>query len=155
MIIKFKKFWNRSSFKDINIVICMIEIKILLIPVIGFIIGSATNYLAIIMLFHPRKKILGIQGLIIKRKQILAKKIGEAAPEIMPPYFKRLEKIPLIGNKLIEAFKKAVENQINSLSEDELEKIIFNVMKKEMRFVVWMGGVIGFLIGCLQALLVI
>jgi uncharacterized membrane protein YheB (UPF0754 family) len=133
----------------------MIETKILLIPFVGFIIGSFTNYLAIKMLFHPKKRIFGLQGLLPKRREILARKIGDATPEIMPPYFKKIEKIPIIGDKIITAFKKAVEKQINSLSEEELEKIIFQVMKKEMRFVIWAGGIIGFLIGCAQVLLLI
>ena len=133
----------------------MISTKILLIPVIGFIIGYFTNYIAIKMLFHPRKKIFGIQGVLPKRKEILAKKIGQITPEIMPPYFKKIQQIPVIGIPIIEAFKKAVENQINSLSIDELEKIIFQVVKKELNFVIWIGGIIGFLIGLIQALIML
>lgn len=132
----------------------MIQTKILLIPVIGFIIGYFTNWIAIKMLFHPRRKIFGIQGVLPKRKNILARKIGEISPKIMPPYFKKIEKIPYIGAKIIEAFQRAVESQINSLSIEELEDITFKVMKKEMNFVIWMGGVIGFLIGCVQALII-
>ncbi len=131
----------------------MIQTKILLMPVIGFIIGYFTNWIAIKMLFHPRRKIFGIQGVLPKRKGILAKKIGEISPEIMPPYFKKIEKMPFIGNRIIAAFQRAVENQINSLSIEELEDIVFKVMKKEMSFVIWIGGVIGFLIGCVQAII--
>jgi len=131
----------------------MISTKILLMPVIGFIIGYFTNYIAIKMLFHPRNKILGIQGVLPKRKEILARKIGQVTPEIMPPYFKKIEQIPIIGIPIIEAFKKAVENQINSLSIDELEKIIFQVVKKELNFVMWVGGILGFLIGIIQVLI--
>lgn len=133
----------------------MISTKILLIPVIGFIIGYFTNYIAIKMLFHPRKKIFGIQGVLPKRKEILARKIGQITPEIMPPYFKKIQQIPVIGIPIIEAFKKAVENQINYLSIDELEKIIFQIVKKELNFVVWIGGIIGFLIGLIQALIML
>ncbi|MAG01835.1 hypothetical protein CMI42_00710 [Candidatus Pacearchaeota archaeon] len=130
----------------------MIDLKILAIPIVGFIIGAFTNYLAIKMLFHPRKKIFGVQGLLPKRKELLAKRIGEASPEIMPSYFQKLEKIPVVGAKIISFFKKSVENQINSLSVEELEKIILRVMKKEMGFLVWIGGIIGFLIGLVQVL---
>ena len=107
------------------------------------------------MLFHPRKKIFGIQGVLPKRKEILARKIGQITPEIMPPYFKKIQQIPVIGIPIIEAFKKAVENQINYLSIDELEKIIFQIVKKELNFVVWIGGIIGFLIGLIQALIML
>jgi len=133
----------------------MWEIKILLIPIIGFIIGYFTNYLAVKMLFRPRNKIFGIQGVLPKRKEILAKKIGEVSPEIMPPFFKRIGSIPAVGPKIINSFQNAVENQINSLSADELEKIIFKVAKKELRFIEIIGGVIGFTIGCVQALIMV
>ena len=133
----------------------MIETKLYLLPIIGFIIGAFTNYLAIKMLFHPRYKILGIQGLLPKRRTVLANKIANAATQILPPSVKKLEAIPLIGPRIIEEFKKTVENQVNALSLEELEKIVFDVMKKELNFVIWIGGIIGFLIGLLQILIVV
>jgi len=133
----------------------MIQTKLLLLPVIGFLIGYFTNYLAIKMLFHPRKRIFGIQGVLPKRKEILAKRIGEVAPDIIPLDFKKIQSIPFIGGKIIETFQKAVENKINSLSIEELEIIVFKVARKELRFVEWVGGLIGFLIGCVQVLVVV
>ncbi len=124
-------------------------------PVIGFIIGYLTNYIAIKMLFHPRSRVLGIQGVIPRRKSVLAKQIGEVTPEIMPPYLKKVENIPHLGPLIVQAFKSAVEKQINSLDDSELEKIVFRVVKKEMRFVVWVGGILGFLIGCIQVLVLL
>ena len=51
-----------------------------LLPLIAALIGWATNYLAIKMLFHPRepKKILGlsIQGVFPKRQNQIAEKLG-------------------------------------------------------------------------------
>jgi len=133
----------------------MLELKFILIPIVGFLIGYFTNWLAIKMLFHPKRKILGIQGILPKRKKILAKKIAEVSPKIMPDYFQKLEKIPFIGEKVIGLFKNAVENQVNSLSVEDLEELTYKVMKKEMNFVIWMGGVIGFIIGCVQLLIVV
>ncbi len=131
------------------------NLKILLIPLIGFFIGYITNYLVIVMLFHPKKKILGIQGIIPKRKAILAKNIGEISPDIMPPIFKKIGKIPVIGDEIMVSFKKAVETQINTLSDEELESLIHKVLKNELRFVVWMGGFLGLIIGLLQLLVAI
>ena len=122
----------------------------MLIPLIGFIIGYVTNWIAIVMLFHPRQNILGIQGIIPKRKAMLAKKISEITPEIMPPYFKQLEKIPIIGRKIIEAFKRSVEMQIHSLSDEELEQLTYKVLRQEFFFIELIGGILGFLIGLLQ-----
>lgn len=52
-----------------------------LLPVIAAIIGWVTNYLAIKMLFHPRKEIkilfIRIQGIFPKRQHVLADKIGD------------------------------------------------------------------------------
>lgn len=54
---------------------------LLLIPVISAFIGWFTNWIAIKMLFHPRKpvKILGftIQGIFPKRQQQFAEKLGK------------------------------------------------------------------------------
>jgi len=124
-------------------------------PIIGFIIGYLTNYLAIKMLFRPRKKILGIQGVLPKRKAKLAKSIGEISPEIMPSYFKKIREIPIIGEKIIQSFQHSVENQINSLTIEELEKVVLKVAKKELKFVTWIGGLIGLIIGLIQALIIL
>jgi uncharacterized membrane protein YheB (UPF0754 family) len=129
--------------------------KIFLIPLTGFVIGYFTNYIAIKMLFHPRRKILWIKGVLPKRKEILARKIGEITPEIMPSYFRKIENIPVIGEKVMEGFKKSVENQINSLSLEELEGIVYKVAKKELRFVELVGGLIGLLIGIVQAAIIL
>jgi|SRR3989344_5260730 len=124
--------------------------QLFLIPIIGFVIGYVTNWIAIVMLFHPRKKIFGIQGIIPKRKALLARKIGEISPMIMPSYFQKIEKIPFIGNRVIEYFKGAVETQINQLSDEELEKMVYKVLKSEFFFIELIGGVLGFLIGLVQ-----
>ena len=118
----------------------MIEQKLYLLPIIGFIIGAFTNYLAIKMLFHPKKKILGIQGLLPKRRKILAGKIADAATRILPDSVKKLEKIPFIGSAIISEIKNTIEDQVNALSLEELEEITMNVMHKELNFVIWIGG---------------
>jgi len=131
----------------------MLEYKILLIPIIGFIIGYLTNFLAVKMLFHPKKKILGIQGVLPRRREQIAQRIGDVSIHLLPSYIKDIEKIPIIGGKAIDYIKEAVESQVNSLSLDELEEIVLKVAQKELRFITWIGGVIGFLIGLLQVLL--
>ena len=76
------------------------------------------------MLFHPRKPILGIQGLLPKRRQMLAEKISDAATRILPDSVRKLENIPILGPTIISEFKKTVEAQVNNLSLKELEDII-------------------------------
>ncbi len=51
------------------------------LPVIGALIGWITNYLAVKMLFHPRREIkilfFSIQGVFPKRQKALAHKLGQ------------------------------------------------------------------------------
>ena len=51
------------------------------LPIIAAIIGWVTNFLAIKMLFHPRKKIdlifFSIQGIFPKRQKVLAERLGK------------------------------------------------------------------------------
>ena len=102
------------------------------------------------MLFHPRNKILGIQGILPKRRKQLAQRIGDVSIELIPSKLREIEKIPIIGTATMQYIKDSVENQINSLSLDELEKIVLKVAQKELRFITWIGGLIGLLIGLIQ-----
>jgi uncharacterized membrane protein YheB (UPF0754 family) len=128
----------------------MLEWKLISIPVIGFIIGYFTNYLAIKMLFYPRKPILGFQGVLPKRRNELAKNIAEVSPKAMPDYIKKIGKMPLIGPRVIGYLKNSVEEEINKITLDELEDIVLKVTKNEMGFITWTGGILGFLIGLIQ-----
>jgi len=137
----------------------MIETKIILIPIIGAIIGLITNWIAVKMLFHPRKKIFGIQGVIPKRKKVIAERIGEASPIILPQSFDKIKNIRYVGDlihsKLTDYFKKGVENKIDSLNDNQIEAVLMQTARKELNFIVWAGGVIGFLIGCIQVLILL
>ena len=57
------------------------EPDLLLLPFIGAVIGWITNYLAVKMLFHPRKPLrlifFTVQGVFPKRQQALAHKLGQ------------------------------------------------------------------------------
>lgn len=43
---------------------------------VGAVIGWGTNLIAIKMLFHPRKRVLGLQGLMPRRQRELARDVG-------------------------------------------------------------------------------
>ena len=45
---------------------------------------------------------------------------------------------------------KIVRERINEMDVNETEKIILQVMKKELKAIVWFGALLGFLIGCLN-----
>lgn len=186
------------------------------IPIISAFIGWVTNWIAIKMLFHPRKpiKILGvtIQGIFPKRQQQFAEKLGQLVGqellsfkdieqqithvdqlqkiypiiELHIDHFLRnklKEKIPMIGmfigDKTINTMKEAlleelqimmpsmlknylqsikdsidIEQQVlkkvSNFSMDKLEKILYQLMSKEFKFVEIIGAVLGFIIGVLQ-----
>lgn len=190
---------------------------IILIPIISGFIGWITNWVAIKMLFHPRRPvyILGIkiQGIFPKRQEQFAMKLGklvsnelisfdEIASKISNPdrmnavipmleskvdiflRQKLSESFPMIsmfiGDKTIDKLKglfieelrttlpemidkyvaqlkdeldmeRIVTEKVKAFSGEKLEELIYNVMAKELRFVEILGGVLGFLIGLLQA----
>ncbi len=55
------------------------------LPLIGALIGWLTNYIAIKMLFHPRKEVrlffIPVQGVFPKRQKALARKLGQIVSE--------------------------------------------------------------------------
>ncbi len=186
------------------------------LPFIAALIGWFTNYIAIKMLFHPRKEkkflFLKFQGIFPKRQKELAKKLGEivstelfsakdvqetlkditASPTIKEVIEKNLESaiyqklpeaIPMIAMflspQLVEKVKGAlvsnidqmlkdlvgeigdklenvldvngiVEKKVNDFSSDKLEEILFQIMKKEFKFVEIIGAILGFIIGLIQ-----
>lgn len=126
--------------------------KIVLMPIIGFVIGYSTNNVLLKTLFHPKCKIFGFQRVLPKRRKEISRKIADIIPGILPKKFINIAKIPLVGDKIINSFKLAIENRLNNISIDELEKIFLKVAKKELSFITWAGGILGFIIGCIGSL---
>ncbi|MFH1321113.1 MAG: DUF445 family protein [Bacteroidota bacterium] len=90
------------------------------LPIIAAVIGWFTNFLAVKMLFHPRKKVkilfFEIQGVFPKRQQLLAVKIGKLVAD------------DLLSVKEIQAIIKHPKNvaQINQNIERKLEDYLEN-----------------------------
>jgi len=56
------------------------------LPLVGACVGYITNWLAVRMLFRPRRRVLGLQGLIPKRRTEIASKIAATvARELVRP----------------------------------------------------------------------
>ena len=125
----------------------------IILPLTGAVIGWLTNFLAIKFLFYPRKPILGIQGLIPKRKEKLAEKISEASLQFLPKKIEKLTKIPIIGKGITTYIEKEVAKRVKETSNEEIQKIIEKVAKKELRFIELSGAVLGAIIGIIQALI--
>mgnify|MGYP002520647985 FL=1 len=62
----------------------------------------------------------------------------------------------LTGNTPVKAFHLdvagTVERKINAMDVKELENLVLFVMRKELRSLVWLGGLLGFLLGLLNLL---
>lgn len=189
------------------------------LPVLAALTGWVTNYLAIKMLFHPRKKIrilfFSIQGIFPKRQDVLAERLGRivskelfsfkdikdrftstsTAIEINKVLDEKLEDfmdvklkstlpmlsmflnsdaksriketlhiefqniLPDILNRYSEKLErdidieKIVASKVSTFSSDKLEQILYSIMKKEFKFIEILGGVLGFIIGLIQLLL--
>jgi uncharacterized membrane protein YheB (UPF0754 family) len=190
------------------------------LPIIAALTGWVTNYLAIKMLFHPKRKInlyfFSIQGIFPKRQDLLAERLGKivsselfsfkdikdrftstsTALEINKVLDEKLEDfmdvklksampmlamflnsdaktrikdtlhlefqniLPDILNKYSEKLEKDIDiekivaQKVSAFSSDKLEEILFSIMKKEFKFIELLGGVLGFLIGIIQLLII-
>ncbi|RMA97571.1 DUF445 domain-containing protein [Hydrogenothermus marinus] len=104
------------------------EIKILLIPIVGAFIGYITNWLAIKMLFRPYNevKFFGYTlpftpGLIPKEREKIAENIAQTVAEHLLPEEKIIQMLEQIGYK--EKVKKRVEIVINQIIDEIAEDI--------------------------------
>lgn len=190
------------------------------LPIIAAITGWVTNYVAIKMLFHPKKKInlyfFSIQGIFPKRQALLAERLGKivsselfsfkdikerftstsTALEINKVLDEKLEDfmedklktampmlamflnkdakvkiketlhsefqniLPDILNKYSEKLEKDIDveeivyQKVAAFSSEKLEQILFSIMKKEFKFIEILGGILGFMIGIIQLLII-
>lgn len=190
---------------------------ILILASVGALIGWTTNVIAIKLLFRPLKaiNILGfkIQGVIPKRRDEIAKSIGETVEKELlsveelldqilekadlqdilellktkiigliegklPPFLSAFsgtikkyiaEMIDQNGEQFLDEMAEAlihkatssvsisqmVEEKIGLLELDEIERIILSIAKSELKHIEYLGGVLGFIIGITQGLIVI
>jgi len=122
---------------------------------IGAIIGYFTNAVAIFLLFHPRKKSLGMQGVIPKRKEKLAESISSNIHIILPPAYQKIKSLPYIGEGIDSILKSSISKTIRKTKDEELEQLINRVINKELQFIKWAGAVLGAIIGLIQGLILL
>ncbi len=118
--------------------------RVVIAPILGGIKCYKTNAQANKMLFRPRRAIyIGkfhipfTPGLIPQQKSRIAKSLGQ-----------------MIGGSLLDAVKieQIVAEKINTFDAIELEKMIFGIMKKELRAIVYLGAALGFCMGFVNLL---
>ena len=99
---------------------------LLSLPIIAALTGWFTNFLAVKMLFHPRKKVdlyfFSIQGIFPKRQKVLAQKLGNIVA-------KELFSFRDIKDRFTST-ETAVE--INAVLDEKLEDFIENKLKSSI-----------------------
>ena len=78
-------------------------------------------------------------------KKILISEFSEAVPDILDKMAEKMDSAVDI--------EKIVYEKVNNFSSDKLEEMLYSIMKKEFRFVEILGGILGFIIGIIQILL--
>ena len=186
-------------------------------PLVGALIGWATNWLAVKMLFRPHQPIgigpLRFQGVVPRRQQALAESIAETVQEelisaddiaqlvrklatsdqIRDRLKGRIDVLieeqlqsfgPMVAaflpNDLVAKIRSRVEREVFSFVEelgtdlhgtlgqqldlkqkvrdrilafelDQMERLVLRVAKKELRHIEFLGGVLGFIVGLVEA----
>lgn len=116
-----------------------------------------------------------INGMIEEKSRPLIEKfIADQADELLQMPLKEIadkyqDKIPqiklyiwnlyedIITNKLDDILKtvdisEVIQNKVNELDLIELEKIIMSLMKKELNALIWLGGLLGVVMGLINVL---
>jgi uncharacterized membrane protein YheB (UPF0754 family) len=174
-------------------------LRFLVYPAVGSFLGFITNFIAIKLLFHPRRSILGVQGLLPKRKADIAARAGsivnkylvntneirkrmdrekleKAIEAFLEHHRGRMVDLPLIrvplvkllagllvdqdgyfNRKIAEAVihqdtvSDIVKQKINEFDVSALETLVKQASGPEIRFIMFSGAFLGFIIGLTQA----
>ena len=136
-------------------------IYILLISTLfGIIISYLVITFSFYLLFRPiHPKLYGLlHGALPKRKDDLAENIAKHIDLILPPAYKKLTKIPLIGEGIESIVHKIIERTIKETSNEDIEILIKKVISKELFIIkvigIIVGGILGFVEGLILVLLI-
>jgi uncharacterized membrane protein YheB (UPF0754 family) len=193
----------------------MNTVQLVAVPLVASLIGWITNYIAVRMLFRPRRpyRILGVTilGLIPKRQSELARSIGDTVESQLltaedlanllntPDTQERVHRAMInqvdaflnqfaqqnpmfalflqgdlaqqIKDSLVQQLQAAVpgmleellgglkgkvnigtfiSRRVEALELDALEQLVYRVSANELKTIELLGGVLGFLVGCIQ-----
>ncbi|MGB9825453.1 MAG: DUF445 domain-containing protein, partial [Desulfofundulus sp.] len=83
-------------------------------------------------------------------RRMISEALAEQVKKELPPLVNEL--VNRFGEKLKGdlCMSKVVEEQVNSFSLEQLERIITSVASRELKHIEILGGVLGFIIGLLQ-----
>ncbi|HNJ59244.1 MAG TPA: DUF445 family protein, partial [Chitinophagaceae bacterium] len=104
----------------------------------GFLKVKLAEQMPVISMFISYKTIDQLKTVFMNELEVLF-------PSIMNNYMGKL--------KAELDLEKIVTEKVNNFSSDKLEEILNSIMKKELKFVEILGGVLGFIIGIFQVLI--
>lgn len=90
---------------------------------IGGLVGFATNWLAIKMLFHPRVRILGVHGVVPKRRRELARSVGITLEEHLISG-DRMHRLLMESGAIDQAINRIAEHIPRLLDDEDARAMI-------------------------------
>ncbi|MEK7270914.1 MAG: DUF445 family protein [Planctomycetota bacterium] len=184
----------------------------IVLPAVGALIGLATNWIAIRMLFRPRRPIrflgLSIQGVLPKRREELAARAARVVEErllgpegiekalareevrsalrssieehLRKAALERIARIPFVGGLVPDAIpsmfaealakeaanalpawaasargslglKAIITENIAGMDLDRLESLAMETAGRELSVVIWLGAILGAIVGLAEA----
>jgi uncharacterized membrane protein YheB (UPF0754 family) len=98
---------------------------------IGGLVGFATNWIAIKMLFHPRVKVFGWQGVVPKRREELARSVGRMLEEHLISG-DRMHRLLVESGAVDEAIDKLADHLPQLMADDTAREIIAREVERTM-----------------------
>jgi uncharacterized membrane-anchored protein YjiN (DUF445 family) len=90
---------------------------------IGGLVGFATNWVAIKMLFHPRVRVLGVQGVVPKRRRELARSVDQTLEEHLISG-DRMHRLLMDSGAVDQAINRIAEHIPSLLADPEARKLV-------------------------------
>jgi uncharacterized membrane protein YheB (UPF0754 family) len=78
-------------------------------------------------------------------RDAVAAELATQFPKMTETFFLRMREQVDVGN--------IVADKLNALSLDDMEEVVLTVASRELKQIEWLGGVLGFMIGLVQALI--
>lgn len=118
--------------------------------------SAASKHLADIILDRLDKRLGEMLGKIVPLFAVLSSdmrgKLREALSEVLEPVLARFLDTAAENFEDLVDFHQIVEDKVNGFDLGTLENLVHRVAHNELRAIEILGGVIGFLIGCVQIL---
>ncbi len=94
---------------------------------------------------HPMAGMFLGDGIKSKIREILHQEMDSIVPDLLETGMDELEKRLRV--------RDIVQQKVANFAPDRLEQMLHSILKKEFRFIEWIGGILGFAVGLGQSVL--